>query len=241
MIDGAPRARRRVDARAVIAHHHVLAGLVLIAAIHADLAVATHVMGDRPVARVAQMHARIGRGGVDHVVGDPVPRAHPIRAHDPLLVVVQVVVVDVDVVRRVGLNRVGVLGAAALHDPLELVVRPDLGAVGGVLDPIAAPAGSEGRVHDLHPVAADRARPAPHDRQPPLVRGMPDVAPRIAVKDQIQRRGARRHLDRPGERHPPDRHVAHAGPETAARHRRRRPRVGRHHDHPHLAPPPNDP
>ena len=43
--------------------------------------------------------------------------------------------------------------------------------------------------------------------------GMPDVAPRIAVKDQIQRRGARRHLDRAGERHPLDRHVADAGPE----------------------------
>src|SRR6185437_11648083 len=40
VIDGAPRARRRVDAGAVIAHDHVLAGLVLVAAIDTDLAVA---------------------------------------------------------------------------------------------------------------------------------------------------------------------------------------------------------
>ena len=68
----------------------------------------------------------------------------------------------------------------------------------------------------------DRAAAA-HDRQPALMGGMTDVAPRVAVKDEVQRGGAGRDLHRAGERHPPDRDVAHARSEVAARHRRRRP------------------
>ena len=126
------------------------------------------------------------------------------------------------------------LRAAALHKALELVVGADLGPVGRVLDPIAAATRTEGRVLDLHPVTADRAGPTAHDRQPTLMGRVADIAPRIAVKDEVQRRRPGRDLHRARERHPPDRDVAHARSEIAARHRRRRPSVGRDGDHARL-------
>ena len=76
---------------------------------------------------------------------------------------------------------------------------------------------AERGVLDLDAVAADGVAAAAGDRQAPLVRALADVAPGVAVEDQVQRGRAGRDVDRAGVGDALDGDVAHRAAERAAR------------------------